>query len=126
MGPSEGAIPGGAQPDIRLEIDAGRPLPCEMRSRLNEMSDGEKQMKGFGLTTAEFVYHLPDSPSVLNSFIWQKYDLPPDFPVLFDFIDFWQREIDGRLNAVIFSHRARAVRPTDWRNVTGMFEIRGT
>lgn len=111
-------------PDIHLEIDAGRPLPCEMRTRLDAMSDCEKQMNGFGLTTAKFVYHLPDSPSVLNTFVWQKYDLQPDFPVLFDFIAFWQREIEGRLNAVVFSHRARTTHPTDWRNVRGVFELR--
>lgn len=124
MVPQDRAGSGAQQADFTMQIDAGRPLTSEMRSKLEGMSDLEKQMHGFGLTTAEFVYHLPDSPSVLNSFIWQKYDLQPDFPVLFDFIDFWQREIEGRLNAVFFSHRGRSVVPTDWRNVTGIFEIR--
>lgn len=119
-----GTPPGGAA--LQIEIDAGRPLPEALRTRLAGMSDCEKQMKGFGLTTAEFVYHLPDAPSVLNTFVWQAYDLLPDFPVLFDFIHFWQRDIEGPLRAVVFSHRARSVAPTDWRHVTGILEIRAS
>jgi uncharacterized protein Usg len=47
------------------------------------------------LTTAELLYHLPDHPHVLQSFIWQKLDRAPDFPELGRFLVFWEREIDG-------------------------------
>ena len=36
-----------------------------------EISETELMLKGYGLTTAEFYYRMPDYTSVLNSFIWQ-------------------------------------------------------
>ena len=38
------------------------------------------QMEGYGLTTAEIHYHLPDHPSLLQLYVWQDYDLAPEFP----------------------------------------------
>jgi uncharacterized protein Usg len=34
------------------------------------------------LTTAEILYHLPDHPGLLQTFIWQKLDRAPAFPEL--------------------------------------------
>ena len=52
------------------------------------------------LTTAEIVYHLPDHPRLLQSYIWQDYDIAPRFPVLHKFLDFWQGNLDGKLHSV--------------------------
>ncbi len=38
-----------------------------------------KQIEGYGLTTAEILYRIPDHPSLLQSYLWQDYDLFPDF-----------------------------------------------
>ena len=40
------------------------------------------RMQGYGLTTAEIHYHLPDHPGLLQLFLWQHYDLAPEFPTL--------------------------------------------
>jgi len=45
-------------------------------------------LKGYSLTTAEILYRLPDHPALLQSFIWQDYDLHPRFPKLTSFLDF--------------------------------------
>lgn len=37
------------------------------------------RMRGYGLTTAEIHYHLPDDPGLLQLFPWQ-HDLAPEFP----------------------------------------------
>jgi uncharacterized protein Usg len=58
------------------------------------------QLKRYRLTTAEILYHLPDHPSLLQSYTWQDYDLAPDYPVLRRFLDFWHRSIEGRLHSV--------------------------
>lgn len=58
------------------------------------------QLAGYRLTTAEILYHMPDYPGLLQSFIWQKLDLAPKYPVLCRFLDFWQRELDGSLHSV--------------------------
>src|SRR6056297_2762651 len=51
-----------------------------------EMSETEMMLKGYGLTTAGFLYHMPDYVHVLNTFVWQDYDIAPDHPRLFKFI----------------------------------------
>ncbi|MEJ6402018.1 usg protein [Yoonia sp. 2307UL14-13] len=84
-------------------------------------SETELMMKGYGLTTAEMFYHMPDHPHVLNTFIWQDYDLAPDHDRLLKFIGFWQEEIDGPLHSVRFVHRKR-IASGEWRHVTGEFK----
>ena len=59
-----------------------------------------KQMSGYRLTTAEILYHMPDHPGLLQSFIWQDMDVAPDFPVLHGFLGFWSRQLDGKLHSV--------------------------
>ena len=80
------------------------------------------QLDGYGLTTAEVHYYRPDSPSLLQLFVWQEYDLAPDFPVLFEFLDFCRREIDGALHSVRIAHN-RLIRPTEWRAVDGIIPL---
>ncbi len=59
-----------------------------------------RQIEGYRLATAEILYHLPDHPHVLQTFVWQDYDISPDYPVLQRFLDFWRREIEGPLHSV--------------------------
>ena len=61
------------------------------------------QLRGYRLTTAEILYHLPDHPSLLQSYIWQQHDLAPEFPELRRFLDFWSRNLDGKLHSVRLS-----------------------
>ena len=59
-----------------------------------------RQLQRYRLTTAEILYHLPDHPSLLQSYTWQDYDLAPEFPVLRKFLDFWRGSLEGQLNSV--------------------------
>ncbi len=58
------------------------------------------QLEGYRLTTAEILYHMPDHPGLLQTYIWQELDLAPRFPTLRGFLRFWQRELDGKLHSV--------------------------
>jgi uncharacterized protein Usg len=58
----------------------------------------ELMLKGYGLTTAEFLYHMPDRPHILQTFLWQHYDIAPRFPALYRFIEFWREKLDGPLS----------------------------
>ncbi len=58
------------------------------------------QLRDYRLTTAEILYHLPDHPHLLQSFLWQEYDQAPYFPVLHRFLDFWSHNLDGKLHSV--------------------------
>lgn len=63
-------------------------------------SDLQVQLEGFRLTTAQIYYHLPDHPTLLQEFIWQRYDIAPQFPKLYGFLNFWEKEIEGSLHSV--------------------------
>ena len=58
------------------------------------------QLQDYRLTTAEILYHMPDHPGLLQTYVWQGLDLAPRFPVLHRFLDFWGRELDGKLHSV--------------------------
>jgi uncharacterized protein Usg len=56
--------------------------------------DFQKQGEGYGLTTANILYRRPDHPWLLQSYVWQNYDLYPDFPELQGFVKFWQKSLE--------------------------------
>jgi len=89
-----------------------------MKTEQEMTQETELLLRGYGLTTAEFFYRMPDYPSVLNTFIWQDYDQAPDHDRLMGFIDFWRDEIEGELHSVRFTHR-KLISPGEWRNVVG-------
>jgi uncharacterized protein Usg len=64
------------------------------------MRDFERQLRDYRLTTAEIVYHLPDHPGLLQTFLWQHLDIAPRFPELQKFLEFWTRNIEGKLHSV--------------------------
>ena len=72
------------------------------------------QLDGYELTTAEIHYYRPDHPSLLQLYVWQDYDLTPDFPVLFDFLAMWRRQIQAALHSVRIAHDA-LIGPVEWR-----------
>jgi uncharacterized protein Usg len=80
------------------------------------------QLEGYGLTTAQIHYHLPDSPLLLQLYVWQNYDVAPAFPTLKSFLDYWQRELDGPLHSVRIAHQ-RLIRPAEFRAVDGVVTI---
>lgn len=81
-----------------------------------------KQLEGYGLTTAEILYRMPDHPALLQSYIWQEYDLFPEFPVLRKFLDFWSRTLDGPLFKVSVAH-SRLIEPAEWKALDGEFRL---
>jgi len=85
-------------------------------------SEFRKQLAGYGLTTAEILYRLPDHPALLQSYIWQEYDLFPEFPVLKKFLDFWNRTLHGPLFKVTVGH-CRLIKPAELRALGGEFHL---
>ncbi len=56
--------------------------------------------RDYRLITAEILYHLPDHPDLLQAYIWQDLDIAPRYPALHKFLEFWRRELDGKLHSV--------------------------
>ncbi|HWJ99077.1 MAG TPA: usg protein [Xanthobacteraceae bacterium] len=84
--------------------------------------DFRKQVEGYGLTTAQILYRLPDHPAFLQTYVWQDYDMFPKFPELSKFLHFWRRELEGPLFSVTVSH-ARLIKPSDFRAVSSEFYL---
>lgn len=89
---------------------------------MREPSDFERKINGYGLTTAHILYRIPDFISVLQTYVWQDYDLAPDFPRMQKFLDFWQTNLDGPLHSVRYTHQ-RLIRPNEWRRIEGEFTL---
>jgi len=81
-----------------------------------------RQLDGFALTTAEILYRLPDHPKLLQSYLWQDYDLAPRFPKLKEFLDFWCANLDGALYSVSVAHR-RLIAPAEFSFIDGEFRL---
>lgn len=79
-------------------------------------------LKGFSLTTAEILYRLPDHPALLQTYIWQDYDLHPKFPKLMGFLDFWETKLEGKLYRVKVAH-SKLLKPSEIRLVDGHFRL---
>ena len=85
---------------------------------MRDTKELELMLKGYGLTTAEILYRMPDHPSVLQTYLWQDYDLAPKFPVLTGFLDFWRAKLEGPLHSIRYTHK-KLISPSEWRMVDG-------
>lgn len=79
-------------------------------------SDFRRQCANWRLTTAEITYHMPDFPAMLQTFVWQKLDLPPHFPELKRFLTFWEKNLEGPLHSVRIGH-VEILSPGKWRSL---------
>lgn len=85
-------------------------------------SDFKKQLSGYGLTTAQILYRMPDHPALLQTFIWQDYDLFPKFPELHRFLAFWVEKLEGPLHSVTVAH-SRLIKPAELKTIDGEFRL---
>ena len=84
--------------------------------------DFKRQLEGYGLTTAQIFYRLPDHPALLQTYVWQDYDLCPKFPALHEFLGFWLRTLEGPLHSVTVAH-ARLIKPAEIKAIDGEFRL---
>ena len=78
------------------------------------MSELKQMLDGYRLITAEILYRMPDHPTLLQSYVWQHYDLEPKYPELQRFLDFWDRELEGPIHSVKVATR-RLISPSEMR-----------
>jgi uncharacterized protein Usg len=74
-------------------------------------------VQGYGLTTANILHRRPDHPWLLQSYVWQNYDLYPDFPEVQGFLKFWQKSLEGVLHSVMVAH-SRLIKPVEIKTST--------
>ena len=81
-----------------------------------------RQMEGYGLTTANILYRLPDYPKLLQTYVWQEYDQAPRFPELEKFLTFWRDKLEGALHSVTVSH-CGLIKPAELTAIRGEFRL---
>jgi uncharacterized protein Usg len=84
--------------------------------------DFRRQLEGYGLTTARILYRRPDHLWLLQTYVWQDYDLCPNFPMLQKFLAFWEKSLEGPLHSVMVAHSA-LIRPAELRAIGGEFRL---
>jgi uncharacterized protein Usg len=80
------------------------------------------QLNNYRITTAEILYWMPDHRHVLQSFVWQNLDLAPQFPALTRFLDFWQRNLDGKLHRIRVAN-AGLIKPAEFCFASGLYAL---
>ena len=80
------------------------------------------QLNDYRVTTAEILYRLPDHPTLLQTYLWQDYDLFPKFPALKDFLAFWEQKLEGPLFSVTVAH-SKLIKPAELRAIDGVFRL---
>jgi len=86
------------------------------------MTELERRLRGYRLTTAEIVYRRPDHPHLVQSYVWQEYDLSPKFPVLNAFLRFWESKLDGKLHSVWVAATG-IIQPAELKYARGEFTL---
>ena len=84
--------------------------------------DFKKQLGGYGLTTAQILYRRPDHQWLLQTYVWQNYDLFPKFPELKKFLAFWVDKLEGPLHSVMVAH-SRLIKPAELKAIDGEFKL---
>jgi uncharacterized protein Usg len=86
------------------------------------MSEFQKTLQNYRLTTAEIIYHLPDHPALLQTYLWQEYDICPEFPELQKFLTFWENKLDGKLHSVTVGS-CEIIKPAEFQQVESEFYL---
>ncbi|HIF10016.1 MAG TPA: hypothetical protein EYQ81_09325 [Sneathiellales bacterium] len=82
----------------------------------------KKQLQDYRLTTAEVIYHMPDHPSLLQTFIWQTMDIAPTFPSIQKFLLHWEQNLEDKLHsAKVMS--ASLIKPSEFKLVDHEWQI---
>ena len=93
-----------------------------LASKDSVSKDFKRQMSGYGLTTAQILYRRPDHQWLLQTFVWQNYDLFPKFPELQRFLGFWVEKLEGPLHSVLVAH-SRLIKPAELKAIDGEFRL---
>lgn len=85
-------------------------------------SDFQRQMQGYGLTTVQVHFWMPDHKSLIQQLVFQQYDIAPKYPRLGQFLDFWRTDIEAVLHSVCVAHQ-NLIGPSEWQAVDGVITI---
>ena len=77
---------------------------------------------GLRLTSVKVIYSLPDYKNILNEFCWQTMDIPPKYPKVKTFVDYWNDYIEGIIKSLEIGHQEEF--GIQWRRVDREFDLK--
>lgn len=81
------------------------------------MNEFEKMIRqDHRLVTVDILYWMPDHQNILQEFWWQTMDNVPKLPRIHRFLDYWQKNIDAKINEIKVAH-CDPLSPTEYRSV---------
>lgn len=73
-------------------------------------------IKKWTKASVQVVYYIPDYLNLVNEFIWMTEDRQPDYPRIKEFLNYWDKNIDGPIKEVfIHDHEDCKIRTVDRR-----------
>ena len=68
------------------------------------------------VATGQVVYYIPDYLNIVQEFVWQTEDRLPEYPRITQFLDYWDKNIDGPIKEVyIYDQGQSNIRKVDRR-----------
>lgn len=70
------------------------------------MKENELYLRGYRLTTLRIYYYMPDHASLIQEFLWQTLDLPPEFRRVHKFLNYWKSNIIVPIKEIELSYNS--------------------
>ena len=68
------------------------------------------------VATVQVVYYIPDYLHIVNEFVWQTDDQLPEYQRITEFLNYWDKNIDGPIKEVyIYDQGQSNIRKIDRR-----------
>ena len=83
----------------------------------------EQLNDNFRLTTIQVIYRLPDYHSILQEFVWQTLDHPPEFKRMQQFINYWLENIEAPIHSVKIAN-INVISPSNFSMVSKYYEFK--
>jgi len=80
------------------------------------------QLNYYGITTDENIYWMLAHQNVLQSYVWQNLDLAPRFPNLSKFLDFWDKNLEGKLHRIRVAN-TQLIKPAEFGFASGLYHL---
>ena len=87
-----------------------------------QLTDLLRSTSGLGVLSSIILAASSDRHWLLQSYVWQQYDLFPKFPNLQRFLEFWKTSIEGPLFGVTVAH-AKLIKPAELKHINGEFRL---
>tara|TARA_X000000950_G_scaffold262238_1_gene333279 strand:- start:467 stop:730 length:264 start_codon:yes stop_codon:yes gene_type:complete len=79
-------------------------------------------LKDARITTIKVYYWMPDYESILQLFMWQFDDIPPQFPKAHKFLNHWNNNVEARIKDIYLSY-AGHLKQVEFNPIDDIFNI---